>query len=126
MKTKMLVTALTVAALSMGAIEVKAQEKSKQEETKQELKTEEFKVGGNCGMCKKRIEGSLAGVDGVESANWDTDTKTMTISFKEGAISLDDICIRIAEAGHDTPWYTAKDEVYNKLHGCCQYERLQK
>ena len=41
----------------------------------QESKTEEFKVFGNCGMCKSRIEKAAKAVDGVSMAEWDKKTK---------------------------------------------------
>ncbi len=85
--------------------------------------TETFKVYGNCGMCKKKIEGSLKDVQGVGSANWDIDSKMMTVSYDKSAISLDDIKTRIAAVGYDSDTHRAKDEVYNNLHGCCKYER---
>jgi len=33
---------------------------------------------------------------------------------------------KIASVGYDTELETANDEVYNNLHGCCQYERKNK
>jgi mercuric ion binding protein len=85
--------------------------------------TESFRVYGNCGMCKKKIEGSLKDASGVSAASWDMDAKMMTVSFDKQAISLDDIKTRIAAVGYDSDTHRAKDEVYNNLHGCCKYER---
>jgi hypothetical protein len=31
----------------------------------------------------------------------------------------------IANAGHDTEMHKATDEAYNKLPGCCKYERAK-
>ncbi len=89
-------------------------------------KTETFKVYGNCMMCQRRIEGSLKEVEGIASASWDVDTKMMTVKFAENLISLDNIRKRIADVGHDTDKYRADDEVYDKLPGCCKYERAEK
>ncbi len=84
--------------------------------------TEKFKVFGNCGMCKNRIEKALK-VEGVRYAVWDTDTKILTVKFNPEIITLDELHQKCADVGHDTEKVKAKDEVYNNLHGCCLYDR---
>ncbi|MBI2966399.1 MAG: heavy-metal-associated domain-containing protein [Bacteroidetes bacterium] len=81
-----------------------------------------FRVYGNCGMCKSRIEKSLT-VDGVGSANWNSDTKMIEVRYDAAKISQDKIHSLIASAGYDTDLVKAKDEAYNNLPMCCQYER---
>jgi periplasmic mercuric ion binding protein len=85
--------------------------------------TDIFVVYGNCGICKKTIEGSLNNVDGISSAIWDVETKVMTVKYDNEAIKLDDIKKKIADVGYDSDKFRAKDETYNNLMGCCQYER---
>ncbi len=87
------------------------------------ITTEKFRVWGNCGMCKKTIEGALTDVKGVSKAEWNVDTNEMTVSFVSHVISLDDIKQKIADVGYDTDTHRATIEVYNALHGCCQYDR---
>lgn len=87
-----------------------------------DLQTETFKVYGNCGMCKDRIESALL-VPGVKVADWDQETKMLTVTFRPFKISLQSIHEIVAAVGHDTDLIKAKDEVYAKLHGCCQYDR---
>lgn len=87
------------------------------------LKTEKFAVNGNCGMCKKTIEGSLDGVKGISTAEWNMNTDKMTVTFDPKVISLEDIHIKIAGVGYDTDKERATDAVYEKLHSCCQYDR---
>ena len=41
-------------------------------------------------------------------------------------ITIQKIGEKIAEAGYDNQYATAKDETYNNLHHCCQYERPKK
>ena len=84
--------------------------------------TIEFKVYGNCGMCKSRIEKALK-VDGVESAKWDKDTKMTNVIFDSDKITVDQLHQLVAEVGHDTEMIKAEDETYNKLHSCCKYKR---
>lgn len=86
-------------------------------------KTEKIKVYGNCGMCEKRIEKAASAVEGVSKADWNKETKMLEVTFDDKKTNTDNIEKAIAKVGHDTPHYKAPDEVYENLHGCCQYER---
>ncbi len=87
------------------------------------MKTEKFTVYGNCGMCKKTIETSLEGANGVSSAEWNMKNDNMTVTFDPKIISLEKIHEKIAAVGYDTDLERAPDAAYKKLHSCCQYER---
>ena len=87
-------------------------------------KTDSVKVSGNCGMCKKRIE-AAAQVDGVTAAEWSAKTKILTLSYDSKKINLDDVQRKIADVGHDTPKFKTTDTVYDKLPGCCKYDRAK-
>lgn len=84
--------------------------------------TSTFKVWGNCDMCKETIENSLK-VDGIQKADWNSDTKLMKISYDASKISLDQIEKNIAKVGYDNVKYKGDDAAYSSLHECCQYER---
>ncbi len=86
-------------------------------------KTEKFTVYGNCGMCEKTIENSLKDVKGVSEADWNRETDEMTVTFDTEVITLDAIKQKIADVGYDSDSHRAKEEVYNSLPGCCQYDR---
>jgi periplasmic mercuric ion binding protein len=86
------------------------------------IKTETFKVWGNCDMCKTRIE-KAAKIDGVKKAEWNQDTKILTLVYNPSAVKSDDILRKVAAAGHDTEKFKASDEAYKNLPGCCQYNR---
>ncbi|WP_372950215.1 heavy-metal-associated domain-containing protein [Mariniphaga sp.] len=88
-------------------------------------KTERFKVKGNCGMCEKRIEKAANSVDGVQSADWNKESKMIEVKFDDAKTSTDKIEMAIAKVGHDTPHHKSKDEVYNELPGCCKYDRSE-
>lgn len=79
----------------------------------------EFKVFGNCGMCKTRIEKAVK-IDGVKYAKWNKNTKMLKVAFESPA-TLDSLQKRVAEVGHDTEKYKANDEVYANLPKCCLY-----
>lgn len=85
-------------------------------------KTESVKVYGNCEMCKYRIEKALK-VDGVTKADWNVDSKVLTVSYDAGKVNFTDLQKRVAAAGHDTENVMADDSVYKRLPGCCRYER---
>jgi len=84
--------------------------------------TETFKVSGNCGMCKTKIE-KAAKEAGAKEASWDKDTKQLTVTYKAKSTNAAKIQQKIAEVGYDNVGFKATNEAYDKLHGCCKYER---
>jgi mercuric ion binding protein len=87
-----------------------------------QVKTESFKVAGECGTCKKKIEKS-AKEAGATYAVWDVKSKVLTIKYNSTSTNTAKIQQSIAGVGYDTPGFKASDEAYNKLDGCCQYDR---
>lgn len=85
-------------------------------------KTDSVKVYGKCEMCKARIE-KAAKIDGVKKADWNVDTKMLTVTYNADKVKLDDIQKSIASVGHDTQNFSAETASYKKLPGCCKYER---
>ncbi|MEM6349037.1 MAG: hypothetical protein AAF927_34440 [Bacteroidota bacterium] len=82
--------------------------------------TAEFEVAGVCSMCKARIE-NAATIKGVKLAEWDKETGILKVIYKTKVTTEEAIQKAVAERGHDTEKVKAKDEVYNKLPGCCSY-----
>src|SRR5215467_7426760 len=87
----------------------------------QKTKSESFKVSGECGTCKKKIE-KAAKDAGATYAAWDMNTKILKLSYNAGT-DVAAIQQRIADAGYDTPKFRATDAAYNGLDKCCQYDR---
>lgn len=85
-------------------------------------KTETIKVLGNCDMCKSRIE-KAAKIEGVSKAEWSSKTQLLTLVYDTAKVNSDDVQKKIAAVGHDTEKFKADDKVYNRLPGCCKYER---
>jgi len=85
-------------------------------------KTETVKIYGNCGMCKSTIE-KAGNLKNVAKVDWNEDTQLATIKYDSEKTNQDEILKRIALVGYDNEKFLAPDEVYNKLHGCCQYDR---
>lgn len=113
MKTKILSLAL-IMGLSSISLFAKSNETTK------------FEVAGNCGMCEARIEKAANSVDGVSSADWDKETKMIEVTYNPEKSDIHKIHQAIAKAGHDTSMQKASNEVYDKLPGCCKYERASK
>ena len=58
------------------------------------MTTANFGVRGNCGMCKTTIETAASEVDGVDSATWDREMKSMEVSLPVNMMScLGRICV---------------------------------
>ena len=93
--------------------------------TAQTEKTEKFEVAGNCGMCETRIENAATSVDGVISADWDKETKMIEVKYNSDKVAIQKVDMAIAKVGHDTEMHKASDEVYDKLPGCCKYDRME-
>ena len=110
MKTKVVLSLIVVAMLSVTSAFGKS-------------KTEKFKVFGNCGMCEKTIEKAAKSVDGVSTADWNKESKMMQVSFDDSKTDVHKVHMAIAKAGYDTKMHKATDEAYNKLPGCCKYDR---
>lgn len=83
-----------------------------------------FKVYGVCEQCKHRIEEALK-VKGIESADWNIDTKILALTYNSARISLDKIQNKITGAGHDTYQKKANNVVYNQLPSCCHYREIE-
>ena len=126
MKTKVLFSFLLSAFLIIGSANVYSQETVK-ESTKvtctQKGNETSFKVYGNCGMCENRIEKAALGVEGVNSADWDKETKMLKLTCDVSKVKVENIHKAIAKVGHDTDKAKADDEVYSNLPGCCKYDR---
>ena len=83
---------------------------------------ENIKVLGNCEACKKSIEtASLSG--GAKTANWNTTSKILAVTYDGAKTSSEKIQKAIAASGYDTQNFKGDDNAYNKLAPCCRYER---
>ena len=71
-------------------------------------------------MCKARIEKAAKAVEGVQSADWNKDTKEIKLALASN-VDIHKVHMAIANVGHDTEMHKAKDEVYESLEECCHY-----
>jgi copper chaperone len=67
-----------------------------------EMATVTLKVEGmSCNHCKEAVEGSLKKLPGVKSAVVDLDAKTATVTYEEGAVSVDQMKKAVEDQGYD-------------------------
>jgi len=88
-------------------------------------KIETFNVAGNCNMCKENIE-TAANKRGLAKADWNMDSKQLTLTYNSEKTTADEVLKRVAYAGYDNERFLAPDDAYAKLATCCQYDRLKK
>lgn len=86
------------------------------------FKTDTIKVLGNCETCKARIE-KAAKQAGASTANWNADNQLLAFSYESVKTTSLHIQKAIASVGHDTPNFLSTQKAYDKLPGCCQYDR---
>ena len=88
-------------------------------------KTESVKIYGNCGMCETKIE-KAGNIKKIANVDWNQETQMATLTYDATKTNRDEILKRIALVGYDSDKFLAPDDVYNNLHGCCQYDRVAK
>jgi Cu(I)/Ag(I) efflux system membrane fusion protein len=113
-----------VSSGSMPGMDMSSSNSMDKSEDKVNLSHVMVKVGGECEMCKDRIETAAKSVPGVESANWEIDIKKLHLNFDSSKTSSDEIQKAIAKVGHDTEKFKAPDAIYKELPECCLYERF--
>ncbi len=101
----------------LGAFSIQAQDKLNKNAKY------EIEVNGNCDMCQSRIQKAAFSVSGVKSATWSVETHKLNLILNEEKATILDVKKAVAKAGYDTDEVKAASENYDKLPGCCQYER---
>ncbi|MDA3911274.1 MAG: copper chaperone [Bacteroidales bacterium] len=125
MKTKVIsLGVVVISAIFMISCGSSTTDKNNQK-TSTEIAEASFEVRGNCDMCEDRIENIALAVDGVSEADWKQENEMLLLSYDESETSVNKVQMAIAEVGHDTPMHKAKDNVYDGLPACCQYDRSE-
>jgi len=75
------------------------------------IQTDKIHVSGICDECKERIE-NAAYLPGVKRADWDKQSKELTVVYKPQKVTLLQIETSIANAGHDAGAVKASDSAY--------------
>jgi Cu(I)/Ag(I) efflux system membrane fusion protein len=82
-----------------------------------------IKVGGECEMCKARIEKAAKSVKGVTTAVWEKGSKQLHVHFDNTKTTLEAVTSAIAASGHDAADKKAPTATYNALPSCCKYRK---
>lgn len=98
---------------------------AKTDSSDSELAKQSVKIYGNCSMCETKIE-KAGNSKKIANVDWNQETQMATITFDAAKTNQDEILKRIALIGYDSEKFLAPDDVYNNLHGCCQYDRKAK
>ncbi len=108
---------------SNGEVERSEKQTALATDSEGEVKQISFKVEGNCGMCKARIEKAANSLNGVSNALWDESTKILNLKVNENTFHQEQIEAAIAEVGHNTENKTSTTQVYESLPPCCKYRK---
>lgn len=119
---KIIAITFIIVTISSCSEKVESEKTESKTEIVDGISNSSFKVWGNCDMCKETIETSLK-VDGISKADWNVDSKILTVSYDATKITLDQIQKNIASVGYDNEKYKGDDKAYNELADCCQYDR---
>ncbi len=81
-----------------------------------------IKVNGVCKMCKVKIEKAAKSVKGVKTAEWNAETKELTLDYNEKLTDINKISEAVANIGYDAGEIKANQEARQKLPACCKGE----
>lgn len=115
------VTSIVLVTVSCGNTN-ESENKQSKTEISNGVTISTFKVWGNCNMCKETIESSLK-VEGISKADWNKESKMISVSYDVNKISLEEIQKHIASVGYDNEKFKGDDKAYKELPECCQYDR---
>ncbi len=116
MKTKVLIT---LASLLFMAYSGFSQE-SKQQKKDSKYESISVQTSAVCGDCKKRLEHEISFEKGVKSVELDNETKVLTIKFKKGKNTKEDLKKAITKVGYDADEMLADQKAHDALPKCCQ------
>jgi len=115
MKTKLILSAMII---MFAAVSMQAQDKKKK--SGKELVTVEIQTSAVCGDCKERLEHDLAFEKGVKFVELNDETKVLTIKYKKGKNTKENLKIAVTKVGYDADDLPADLKAYNLLPDCCK------
>ena len=116
MKTKI---SLLVIALILSAVGLNAQDENKKKK-KNDLVTIEIQTSAICGQCKERLEHDMAFEKGVKFVELDDETKILTIKYKKGKTTEENLKKAVTKIGYDADEMPADQKAHDALPKCCQ------
>ncbi len=110
-KSILLLTGLLMLLVSFP---VMAKDKSKKTETVS------IKTSAICSQCKDRLEKNIAFEKGVKAVNLDLETKVLTVTYKKGKNSKENLKKAVSKIGYDADELEADPKAYERLPACCK------
>ncbi len=110
-KSILLLTGLLMLLVSFP---VMAKDKSKKTETVS------IKTSAICSQCKDRLEKNIAFEKGVKAVNLDLETKELTVTYKKGKNSKENLKKAVSKIGYDADELEADPKAYERLPACCK------
>lgn len=110
-KSILLLTGLLMLLVSFPAM---AKDKSKKTETVS------IKTSAICSQCKDRLEKNIAFEKGVKAVNLDLETKVLTVTYKKGKNSKENLKKAVSKIGYDADELEADPKAYERLPACCK------
>lgn len=101
-----------------ATVSLQAQNKKKKSST--EIVTIEIQTSAVCGQCKERLEHDLAFERGVKFVELDDETKVLTIKYKKGKNTKENLKKAVTKVGYDADELPADIKAYNSLPACCK------
>lgn len=86
--------------------------------------TQKILVKGECGKCKDKIETALD-IPGVSFAEWNKETKMLTVRYNDKKVSEDQIHTIVSDLGYATSKLGANKAKQAALAKCCQPKDLK-
>jgi copper chaperone CopZ len=86
--------------------------------------TETILVKGECGKCKDKIEAALD-MPGITFAEWNKETKMLTVRYNDKKVSADDIHTKISKLGYATSKMEADKKAQTELANCCKPKEVK-
>lgn len=103
---------IIVFAFSITGSQLQAQDK---------ISESKIEVPGVCKMCKARIEEAALRSKGVKTAEWDQNTKLLSVIYRNDKTSKEEIQAAVDNVGHGYNLKGVDSVAYKNLPYCCLY-----
>ncbi len=85
-----------------------------------------IKTSAVCEMCKKKIEGGVKKLEGVQQATLALGNQQLKVKYEPNKVTLEQIKKTISALGYEADEVKADPAAYSKLPGCCKLDSKEK
>jgi hypothetical protein len=79
-----------------------------------------IKTSAVCKMCKERIEHDMSFEKGVKAVELDLRSQVLTVVYKKGKTTKEDLKIAVTKIGYDADEMIADQKAHDRLPACCR------